>query len=158
MKHVISLFLLLFLLPGCNARPLSAAPQHRYNHMQTGINYQQKLQQAARDCCDMRLVLRRFGREPVIIPLSQENKEGIRTLISRMQPTENDMRMRPRSSYSVNLQFLDAAGKPVFEYDTAAVNNGKGRAYGYLALPDEELTLWYQYIRRDDIIELIRKP
>lgn len=158
MKHVISLFLLLFLLPGCNARPLSAAPQHRYNHMQTGINYQQKLQQAARDCCDMRLVLRRFGREPVIIPLSQENKEGIRTLIYRMQPTENDMRMRPRSSYSVNLQFLDAAGKPVFEYDTAAVNNGKGRAYGYLALSDEELTLWYQYIRRDDIIELIRKP
>lgn len=158
MKHVISLFLLLFLLPGCNARPLSAAPQHRYNHMQTGINYQQKLQQAARDCCDMRLVLRRFGREPVVIPLSQENKEGIRTLISRMQPTENDMRMRPRSSCSVNLQFLDAAGKPVFEYDTAAVNNGKGRAYGYLALPDEELTLWYQYIRQDDIIELIRKP
>lgn len=106
----------------------------------------------------MRLILRRFGRESIIIPLNRENQEGIRALISRMQPAENDMRMRPRTSYSVYLQFLDCEETVLFEFDTAAVNNGKGRAYGHFALSEEELKLWHQYVRRDAIIEQIRRP
>ena len=158
MKHIISLFFFLSLLPGCSAQLLASSAQHQHNHMQNSIYYLSKLQQVARESSDMRLILRRFGREPIIIPLSRENQEVMRALIAHMQPVENDRRMRPRASYSVNLQFLDAAGPALCEFDTAAVNNGKGRAYGYLALSEEELLLWNQHVKCDAVIKHIGRP
>lgn len=158
MKHIFSLFFFLSLLPGCSAQLLASTPQHQHNHMQNSSYYLSKLQQVARESSDMRLILRRFGREPIIIPLSRENQEEIRTLICRMKPVENDRRMRPKSSYAVNLQFLDAAGTSLFEFDTAAVNNGKGGAYGNLALSEEDLLLWNQHVRRDAVIKHIGRP
>ena len=47
----------------------------------------------------------------------------------------------------------DATKKP-----TAAVNNGKGRAYGYLALSEEELLLWNQHVKCDAVIKHIGRP
>lgn len=158
MKHIISLLFFLSLLPGCSAQLLASTPQHQHNHMQNSSYYLSKLQQVARESSDMRLILRRFGREPIIIPLSRENQEEIRSLIYRMKPVENDRRMRPKSSYAANLQFLDAAGTALFEFDTTAVNNGKGGAYGNLALSEEELLLWNQHVRRDAVIKHIGRP
>lgn len=157
-EKAFSLFFFLSLLPGCSAQLLASTAQHQHNHMQNSIYYLSKLQQVARESSDMRLILRRFGREPIIIPLSRENQEVMRALIAHMQPVENDRRMRPKSSYSVNLQFLDAAGTALFEFDTAAVNNGKGRAYGYLALSEEELLLWNQHVKCDAVIKHIGSP
>lgn len=157
MKHSIPLFLLLLLLPGCRSEAGLVTPPYRSNSMQKSQNYLEKLRQVSSECSHIRIILRRFGKEPVIIPLSQENQAGIRTLITHMLPVNGDIRMKPRASYSARLQFLDANENILLECDTSAVGNGKEHSHCHLALSEEELRLWKRYVRRDDIINLIRQ-
>lgn len=126
--------------------------------MQESRRYLAQLQQTARRCAEIRVILRRGGQAPVLIPLNRQQQDGIRELIMNMQPVVADYRLRKlRKSYSSRLQFMDAQGEILAEFATAGVASDKGCQPTQVALSKEELKLWQQYVRQDYIEQLIRR-
>lgn len=158
MKKILPLFLLLFLITGYNCRAISVSPQYIEERMQESRRYLSQLQQTAQCCAEIRVILRRGGKAPVLIPLNRQQQDGIRKLIMRMQPVVADYRLRKVSKkYSSRLQFMDAQGEILAEFATTEVASEKGWQPSQVSLSKEELKLWLQYVRQDYIEQLIRQ-
>ncbi len=153
MKKILPLFLLLFLITGYNCRAISVSPQYIEERMQESRRYLSQLQQTAQSCAEIRVILRRGGKAPILIPLNRQQQDGIRKLIMRMQPVVADYRLRKVSKkYSSRLQFMDAQGEILAEFATTGV-----ATESQVSLSEEELKLWRQYVRQDYIEQLIRQ-
>lgn len=157
MKLLLPLLLLPLLFTGNMSQAISVSPRYVEEQMQKSKTYLARLQQASTDCSEVRLILRRIGQEPLVIPLSQENQKAIRKLIMQMQPVVADFRMKLRKSYSAKLQFVKAGGKVLMEFETIEVSSGSGWSPSPVSLSKDELKQWRQHTRQEDIEKIIRQ-
>lgn len=157
MKQLLPLLLLPLLFTGNMSQAISVSPRYVEEQMQKSKTYLDRLQQVSTDCSEIRLILRRIGQEPLVIPLSQENQKAIRKLIMQMQPVVADFRMKRRKSYSAKLQFVEAGGKVLMEFETIEVSSGNGWSPSPVSLRKDELKQWRQHTRQEDIEKIVRQ-
>lgn len=127
-----------------------------------------ELQQAARNCTDLRLELVHssvaFLPKPIEIPISEHDKQQLRHLISRMRAVKNSTATSPNPEYIARLYFIASDNRILAQLDIHEVTtdnlvNAQGYASGArLSLSAEAAALWHACLKPEQVRSIARQP
>ncbi len=127
-----------------------------------------ELQQAAKDCADIRLALVHssvaFLPKPIEIPLSELDKQQLRHLISRMRAVKSSSVAPTNPEYIARLYFMASDNRilaklDIHEVTTDNLVNAQGYASGArLSLSAEAATLWHSCLKPEHVRSIARQP
>ncbi|MBR5894382.1 MAG: hypothetical protein IKZ13_02425 [Akkermansia sp.] len=141
-------------------------PAEQAANLSTSKRKLSRLQKAAEDCSDMRLLLVHSGLaylpEPMELPLNDYEKKQLRYLIKRMKAVKETG--AASQDYIERLQLLNSNGQPLASVDfhdvvSNAMVSGQGYAQGArLVLSEDDAAIWLSCMKPAQARALATNP